>query len=471
MAEERVDVVVIGAGISGLSVTHWAKKAGLSVRVLEHDQDVGGTIKTIHEDGFLVETGPNSALETTPLIHELVTDLGLQQEFIYANPVSQKRYILRKGQLLTLPMSPGSFFRTPLFSTRAKLRLLKEPFIGKATEEESVAEFVSRRLGSEFLDYAVDPFVSGIYAGRPESLSVQAAFPKLYALEEQYGGLIRGMIRGRGERATRQEKAKDRARSFSFFSGMQKLPRSIAARLDSSLLRKANCTEISVLEATERAGRIYRVECDQSGRLSAIHARAIVLAVPAYIAANLTRPLSQQVSQTLSSIRYAPVSSVFLGYRREDVGHPLDGFGFLVPKKEGRLILGCLWSSSTFPRRAPNGMVAVTVFVGGDRQPELTELSDQNLANLVISGVKNLMQIKGNHVYLRATRWKRAIPQYEKGHLKKIKILDQFESQFPGFHLCSNYRGGISVGDCIMRGFEVAQRESDRLLRRTSTEG
>jgi len=187
MANSTADVVIIGAGVSGLSVAHWLSKSGVDVTVLEKDPVVGGTMKTVREDGFIVEIGPNSALETTPFVKEIVDDCGLQDEFLYANPTSNNRYILRDGKLHRLPLTPPAFLATRLFSFSAKLRLLKEPFIGRANKEESIAEFVERRLGKEFLDYAIDPFVAGIFAGRPESLSVRAAFPKLYALEEKYG--------------------------------------------------------------------------------------------------------------------------------------------------------------------------------------------------------------------------------------------------------------------------------------------
>lgn len=200
METRRATVAVIGAGVSGLSVAHWLNKRQVNVVVLEKESTVGGTMKTVRESGFVVETGPNNALETTPLFKELIADCGLQGQFIYANPVGEKRYILREGRLIALPLSPAAFIASRLFSASAKLRLLKEPFIGRAENEESVAEFVVRRLGREFRDYAVDPFVAGIFAGQAEALSVRAAFPRLYALEEKYGGLVKGTIGGRRER-------------------------------------------------------------------------------------------------------------------------------------------------------------------------------------------------------------------------------------------------------------------------------
>src|ERR1041385_860379 len=233
-------IAVIGAGISGLCAAYWLNQKGMNVIVLERDSSAGGTMKTIRENGWLVETGPNSTLETTPLLSQLFDELGITDQRIYANEASNRRYILRNGKLHPLPMSTGAFLRSKLWSLPGKLRLMKEPFIGKVNKEESIAEFVERRLGREFLDYAINPFVAGVYAGSPEQLSVQAAFPKLYALEEKYGGLIRGMIRSRKERKARKEVAKDRAKMFSFIEGMQTFPNAIAARLGDSV--ELNCT-------------------------------------------------------------------------------------------------------------------------------------------------------------------------------------------------------------------------------------
>ena len=203
-------ITIIGGGISGLTTAWWLHKQGYAVKVFEQDAVVGGTMKTIRTNDWLIETGPNSALETSPLFKTLFADIGISDELVYANPAGKNRYILRGGKLHPLPMSPKLFFKSKLWSLVGKLRLLKEPFVGKAEKEESIAEFVERRLGREFLDYAINPFVAGIFAGAPEKLSVRAAFPKLYALEAKYGGLIRGQVAGARERKKRGEVAKDR---------------------------------------------------------------------------------------------------------------------------------------------------------------------------------------------------------------------------------------------------------------------
>jgi oxygen-dependent protoporphyrinogen oxidase len=427
-------------------------------------------MKSVQEQGFLYETGANTALETTSHFKELVSDLKLESEFIYANPEGKNRYILRDNVLHSMPLGPGSFFFTRLFSTAAKFRVMKEPFIGRAENEESIAEFVERRLGREFLDYAIDPFVAGVFAGKTEQLSVRSAFPKLYALEEKYGGLVKGMIKGAQERKQRAEKAKDRAEIFSFVSGMQTLPQAIGNSLGKVIFFNAKVTGIRNL-TTERNepsddpdARRYLVEYLYNGKEEEIEANVVIFAIPAYDAAPIIKSLSVETANVLSSIYYSPVISVFLGVKREDVRHKLDGFGFLIPSKEKRNILGCLWNSCLFGNRAPAGMAALNVFVGGARQPELTGLNDGQIIQETLDELKSIMQFSGKPVYLNITRWQKSIPQYEIGYQRKMDMLAKFEESNQGVLLAGNYRGGISVGDCVKNAFEIAEDVSSQVL-------
>ena len=469
MGRPKTDVIIVGEGITGLGIAYWLKKRGVDITMLAKDGEVGGTMKSVHEQGFLYETGANTALETTPLIKELVSDLKLESEFRYANPEGKNRYILRDGVLRSMPLGPGSFFFTKLFSTAAKFRVMKEPFIGRAEKEESVAEFVERRLGHEFLDYAIDPFVAGVFAGKPERLSVRAAFPKLYALEEKYGGLIKGMIKGVQERKQRAEKAKDRAETFSFVSGMQLLPQAIGNSLGKSVLLNAKVTGVRNLTATQSKPsnkpdqiRRYLVEYLHHGKKEEIETDVIVFAIPAYDAAPLLQLLSKETTNTLSSIYYPPVISIFLGVKREGIRCKLDGFGFLIPSKERRKILGCLWNSCLFGNRAPAGMVALNAFVGGARQPELTGLNDEQIIQITLGELESIMQFSGKPVYLNITRWQKSIPQYEIGYQQKMDILAQFEKSNQGIVLAGNYRDGISVGDCVKNAYEIAENVYSR---------
>jgi oxygen-dependent protoporphyrinogen oxidase len=461
-------VIVIGAGISGLSVAWWLHRAGMSVTILERDSLPGGTMRTVHDGEWLVETGPNSALETTPLFGEMFEALGIAGKRCYAYESSGNRYILRDGHLNALPMSPGAFLTSRLWSVGGKLRLLKEPFIGRSVEEETIAQFVERRLGREFLDYAINPFVAGVYAGNPEQLSVRAAFPKLYALEEKYGGLIKGMLRGAKERKQRAETAKDRAKMFSFLQGMQTFPDAIGRELTGAV--QLNCEVRSITRSGAKPGTNDGAESDfvvsyqSDGGMRQLGAEFLVLAVPSYHASRLVHDFSLRLATLLDEVYYPPVAEVFLGFRTDQCGIPLNGFGYLVPEKEGRKILGTIWSSSLFPHRAPKDHIALTTFVGGSRQPELAALDHEALVQMVVSELRSIMAITGDPVFAKTMRWDKAIPQYSLGYHKLYEEIDSLESSNPGLFICSNYRGGIAVGDCVMN----ARRIADRVLQAAS---
>ncbi len=459
-------VVVIGGGITGLATAWWLHKAGIDVTVLEQEQAPGGTMRTVHSDGWLIEAGPNSALETTPLFQTLFDDLHVRTEVVYANETGNNRYIVRRGGLHVLPMSPKKFFQSHLWSASGKLRLMKEPFVGRAKKEETIAEFVQRRLGREFLDYAINPFVAGVYAGSPEHLSVRAAFPKLYALEERYGGLIKGMIKGARERKKRAETAKDRARMFSFANGMQTLPDAIAAALGERVITGTVIKKIAI--RGEGDAVVYEAMGKRNGEPFSFAAEAIITAIPAYAAAELVSPHNRAAGDTLNGIFYPPVAEVCLGHKTEDIHRTLDGFGFLVPAREKRNILGTIWSSSLFPGRAPLGHTALTTFIGGSRQPELTQKDDAELIAMTVREHAALMAVTGRPVFNRVSRWQRAIPQYHLGHLERMETIERFERVHPGLFLTGNFRGGISVGDCIINSEKNADRVKEFIRARTA---
>ncbi|HTX19934.1 MAG TPA: protoporphyrinogen oxidase [Bacteroidota bacterium] len=460
----RHSVAVVGAGISGLATAWWLHRMGIDIIVLEQDSSAGGTMKTLFRDGWLIETGPNSALETTPLLRSLSEEAGVVDELVYASPAAENRYILRNDTLHPLPMAPGPFLRSNLWSFMGKLRLLKEPFVGKALKEETVAEFVTRRLGREFLDYAINPFVAGVYAGDPAELSVQAAFPKLYALEKNYGGLIKGQILGARERKKREEKAKDRSRLFAFSRGMETLPGALARKLGERVRYNVEVASLAPYPS-DGAGHSasYLVRGSEGGSSLTIQADAVVLAVPAKRASAILESLSPGLANSLKKIYYPPVAEVFLGYASEEIGRPLDGFGFLVPEREKRKILGTIWTSAIFAGRTPPGHQALTTFVGGSRQPDLVLLDDDALVRLVREELGPIMKTTNPPRFAYVSRWREAIPQYNLGHLSIVANLEQFEKEHPGAFIGGNFRGGIAVGDCVMNSETTARRVSSYL--------
>ena len=459
--KSRPSVVIIGGGISGLATAWWLHKASIDVTVVERERHLGGTMQTTHDDGWLVETGPNSALETTPLFKTLFDDLKLNDEIVYAGAVGNNRYILRNGTLHALPMTPPTFFKSKLWTLPGKLRLMKEPFVGRAAAEETIAQFVERRLGREFLDYAINPFVAGVYAGNPEQLSVRAAFPKLYALEEKYGGLIKGQIQGSRERKKRAEQSKDRARMFAFKAGMQAFPTAIGNALDKHAITGMTVERLKSID--KRGSPMWEISGKRKGKPFRLLADVVVTAIPSYLTAPLIAPLDRAVAESLKNIYYPPVVEVFLGFKTADIRRPLDGFGFLVPAIERRKILGTIWSSSLFPGRAPDGFAALTTFVGGSRQPELADESDNDIIDMVLGELSSIMGVTGKPAFRRIARWKRAIPQYNLGHLAIIGRIERFELDYPGVFVSGNFRGGISVGDCIINSEKTAVRVQDFL--------
>ncbi len=443
------DIVVIGAGISGLATAWFLGHKGHRVRVLEAGREPGGTIRTLERDGYLVEAGPNSTLSKGGAFDDLVQAVGVGETLVEGNRLSKNRFVVKHGLPMTLPMSPPAFLKTSLFSNRAKLRLLLEPFQGRATREETVAEFVRRRLGPEFLDWAIDPFVSGVYAGDPDRLSARAATAKVYALEREHGSLIVGaLVRALRGRSSGPQPA---GRLVSFRSGMQALPRAIAAALGDA----ARFSEAAIGIERTRSGA-WQVDTG-SGMIEAEH---VVIATAADHAATLLAPLAPAAAEELRGIRYPPIASVALGFDRGQIAHPLDGFGMLIPRREARATLGTLFSSTLFPGRAPEGKVLLTAFIGGARNTAIAEVEDSAVLARVMTDLRPLLGIRGDPGFTLITRWARAIPQYELGHLERLARVDAALARLPGLHTRANWRDGISVADCVANARTFAHRFS-----------
>ncbi|QQS36237.1 MAG: protoporphyrinogen oxidase [Ignavibacteriales bacterium] len=447
-------IVVLGAGISGLTAAYLLNKKGYDVTVLEKKSEPGGSIETIFENGYLFDRGPNSALETTPLISQLVDELGLKDQLVYANKEGNKRYILRNNELHALPMSLKGFIKTKLFSASAKFRLFAEPFIGRSQDGyyQSIAQFVKRRLGEEFLDYAINPFVAGVYAGKPEDLSVKSAFPKLYALEENYGGLIIGTIKSIRERRRRAEKSKQSAKMLSFKDGMKVLPSAITQHLGDKVLFNSEVKSINKAEAG------YKINYQINNEIKTLEVDSIISTVPAYVASDIFNGWDEQLTKHLNEIYYPPVLVLYLGYNRSAINRPLDGFGFLIPSKEKKNFLGAIWSSIIFPNRSNEQTAAFTLFIGGSRNPEVGNTDRDILIKRVRKEFELLMKINAEPVYSSQRFWERAIPQYNLGYIEHENYFDEFEKNNPGIILSGNYRGGISVGDCIKNAEQVANK-------------
>lgn len=459
---EVLDAVVVGAGLTGLVAAWQLARRGARVQVVEAAARPGGVIGSFRRDGFLVERGPNSAMESSPAIGALIDDLGLRPRLRYASAASARnRYLQHRGRPCAAPSGPGSFISTPLFSWRAKLGLLKEPFLGRpaGNGEATVADFVRRHLGPEFLEAAVEPLVAGIYAGDPDRLSVAAAFPALHALEAAHGSLVRGAIAR--ARQPRDPAAPPRRRgappSFSFDDGLQVLTDALAAAVPTALDTRA--THFEAHAAAAGGGfTLHAQGAGGTGGAQAWRCRRLLLATAAEPAAALLAGHHAPAAQALQAIGYAPVACVASAYRREQIAHALDGFGCLVPRREQGRVLGVLFSSSMFEGRAPAGHALLSTFVGGRRQPALAALPAAEVGRVAHEAQASMLGIRGEPLWQEVTAWPRAIPQYDLGHLERVAQACQAEQALPGLLLCANWRGGVSLGDCIEQGLAVAER-------------
>ncbi len=450
---KKVKTLIIGAGVTGLSLAFYLKKANTDFILIEKSNSPGGALNTIHKDGWILESGPNTILLTNTFFTEIVQEVGLEQRLLKANPAAKKRFIIKNKQPVKLPSSPLAFFNSRLFGVKTKLGLLKEPFVSKsALEDEDLASFVIRRLGKEFLDYAINPFVAGVYAGKPELLSVRYGFPKLYQIEQKHGSLILGALKGPGKDRDPNDIPRTKAPMVTFEGGNSEFANTVM-----SFLGDEHAKLNSGIQTVTKVSDGYEIVLENG---DTIHCQNLVLTTPVGALGKIkwNGLAGDALPKELMEITYPPVSVVHLGYKREQVNHPLDGFGTLVPEVEQMNILGVLFNSSLFPNRTPDpDKVLLTVFTGGMRNPEITEKSNADLIQVAHQDVSKLLGINGEPILSHVTKWPAAIPQYQTGYGTVYQSIERFEGANKGLHLLGNYRNGISVGDCVKNAALFAQ--------------
>lgn len=441
-------VAVVGAGLAGLAAAWRLARAGARVRVYEAGERAGGVVRTASGGGWLAEGGPNSMADPPPAVRALLREAGLEASLLPTSPAARRRYVVRGGRTVPVPLSPPQLLTTPLFSLAGRLRVLREPWVapGRAGGEESVAALARRRFGGEVLDYAVEPFVAGIFAGDPERLSARHAFPRLVAMEERHGSLLRAAVAAARER--RAAGAAPGPASFSFAGGMEELPRALAAGLGGAVRTGAPAREV------RRTDGGWEVRAGDGGPEPF---DAVVLAVAAHGLAGVGFAGAEPGAlDALGAIRYAPIAVAALGFRREDVVHPLDGFGVLVPRVERRRVLGVLFTSTLFPGRAPAGHALLTVFLGGEREPGLAALPAEERERVARGELAALLGARGEPAFRHHAVWPRAIPQYALGYGALQARMDALERANPGLFLAGSYRAGVSVGDTLACGLAAA---------------
>jgi oxygen-dependent protoporphyrinogen oxidase len=436
LRDDTMKIAIIGGGISGLTLAWHLQKSGVAYDLFEADARPGGNLRTwATPEGYLLETGPNS-LQLSPELEELLADLGLTNQIQEAAAVSQHRYVLRDGRYQIMPGSPPSLLTNGFFSLKAKWQLLKEfrQTAAPIDPQETVAHFFRRRFGSEIVDYAVNPFMAGIYAGDPEKLLINKTFKQLPALEQQYGSVLRGLMKG--------GKGAGRRRIINLKNGVQTITDTLAAQLTSY---QPGTAVTAISRATDGT---YQLELKGPQGLEAAPGYShLALALPAYAAAPLLEPLFPQAAAALAAVHYPPMTAVFSAYDRTAVTHPLNGFGALHPKVEGTYAAGSVWTSSIYPNRVPAGQVLFTTFVGGTQYEEAARQPEEAQKAAVHAELSKFYGITGAPRWQGRYAWPRSIPQFDARIVDAHRAADALEAE----HIVAvaNWRVGVSVPDCI----------------------
>jgi protoporphyrinogen/coproporphyrinogen III oxidase len=470
-----VRILIVGGGVTGLSAAVRVRELDphAEVTLVECSDRLGGVLQTVERDGFLIERGADNFITNTPWALDLCREVGLTDQLIGTNDRLRQALVVRQGRLERVPagfllMVPERIWpvlTSGLLSPWGKLRLLAEYFLPArpVDGDESLASFVTRRLGREAFERLVQPLIGGIYTADPDKLSLAATMPRFLQMERQHGGLIRARRHIRAQSDAGGDLASSGARYGLFMTpraGLSTLVEALAARLPAGSVRLN--TRATALE--RHAERRWSVELAPAGEAPTgmpterADYDALILALPAPAAARLLADACPKLADELGQIEYAGVAVVSLGYRREQVGHPLDGFGFVVPANEGRSILAASFSSVKYTNRAPQGSVLIRVFVGGACQPGLAELADAPLVELVERELRELLSVSGAPQVIDIARWPKSMAQYHVGHLERVARIEQFASAAPGMALAGNAYHGVGISHCVHSGRFAAER-------------
>lgn len=450
----NTDVVVIGAGLTGLTTAHLLRQAGVSVIVIERQNRIGGQIQTYHEDDFIYESGPNTGAVSWPDVAELFETLSDSCTLQTADEAAKRRLIWKGDRFHALPSSLSSALATPLFTWHDKIRILGEPFRAKGTNpDESVGQLARRRLGKSYLDYAVNPFISGVYAGDPMKLVTRYALPKLYRLEAEHGSFIKGSIaKMRQPKTPRDLKATKQV--FSAQGGLTALVSALGKSIGADHIL-TGCDEVVVSKAANEMWTVNAVSATQ-GKIQ-VSTRRVITTVGAYALPHLLPFAEAPLMQAISSLHYAPIVQVSVGLRYAQDGD-FRAFGALVPQCEHKDILGILYPSSCFTGRAPQGGVLMSFFLGGVNHADMLTKSDEEITQLVTEALSSMLHLKkGTHPnLLHIFRHERAIPQYEADSGERFAAVETLQQRHPGLIIAGNLRNGIGMADRIHQATLIA---------------
>ncbi len=448
----KTDVTIIGAGLTGLSLAFFLQEKGISVVVVEKQNRAGGVMQTLERDGFIYESGPNTGIIARGEVAELFKALAPDCTIELANPQSKNRWILKKGKWEPIPAGFIKAIKTPLFTLRDKFGILGEPFRKRGDNPmESIAGMVKRRMGKSYLDYAVDPFISGIYAGDPDQLITKYAMPKLYALEQHYGSFIKGAIKKSREAKTPVEMQATKE-VFAARGGFKNLVAALVGKLPGQNLYLG----VSGLQIIREEKGFTSTFSTAEGNSCQIQSEWVVSTVGGHSLTGMFDFIDSNALKPISDLRYAKVVQVVMGFSKWN-GPKLNAFGGLIPSKEKRNILGVLFPSSIFEGRTPEGGALLSVFMGGIKKPEIIEMDDAALTAMATAELEDLLQISlSNMAFLEIFRYPHAIPQYDASSPQRLERIAKLEKQYPGLLLAGNIRNGIGISDRIGQAFDLA---------------
>jgi oxygen-dependent protoporphyrinogen oxidase len=455
MSDTIKDVIVVGGGISGLTVAWHLKRAGVDVDLLEADREVGGCVRTEHRDGFLLEKGPFNVIVRDPAFEELLTELGDEVQVVTAAKDARSRYIYRRGRLMAVPTNPVALATSPLLSFGAKCRAVSGLLASRrgGEEEYTLENFAARRFGKEVADTLVSAAISGILAGDIRKLSAKACFPSIWQFDRQARSPL-------GYALTMPFRKKKGGKHKRKWRGLVSIDRGLGALTGAAgkILGDDLLTGCRV-ESLAHDGETYALSFTKGeGGAKSLRCRRIVMAVPAPEAGRLMSPLVPEADTILNGVESASLTVLNLAYRAEDVGHPMQGFGFLVPHNEPEFpLMGVLWADSAFPHHGKEGHRLIRVFIGGNRTPDVISHSEDELLTTTAGALRELLQVTGEPTLVDICPYPDAIPQYHLGHVDKVERLRAGAAKVPGLHLAGNYLEGVSINDCVRLGKRVAQ--------------
>ena len=434
----EVDTIILGAGISGLTLGYYLNNRDKDFLIFESSKYVGGNISTRNKKGFICENGPNTVLINNESVRDLISDLKIKNDVLYPNKNNNKRFLIKKGKLIKIPQSFGQFIKSNILSLSAKIRIFFEIFIKKSDNSLSVYDFIKKRFGKEFHDVLIEPFLTGVYAGNTRKMSIKHVLKKIWEVEQNYGSVILGFIKKKSRNIT--------PKSFNFKNGLSDLTNKIHQKIKDKIRFNSKITSISKIE------NLYEITVNNDIKY---RCNKLICTIPAYALSEII--FDEKLSQTLKKISYCPIYVLHLGLEKQKIKNDISGFGVLTKPSDNKSFLGIIFNSRIFPHVAPLDKDLMTVMVGGTRQKQLLKTDKDLLFDKIVRDVRKLISYDGQIIMKHDFLWDKGIPQYGLDHDYIINEIKNFENKNKDFHIMGNYVNGISVSDCIEKASVVSK--------------